>query len=249
VDFVVVGFGLGGLAIVLGLMLGWAAASRDRAALQAALPEGAARDRALARDRRGAGQALLSAGGAVLIATIGALAGGLDDQTGAFFVTTTATVATLGILVWAYLHRSRHPAPPRARRQPQAVLATAPESAPPAAAALLATWEETTDDAERTIAWDPLAAAYGQPEAPSGDDQPAQPEQTEDHRSSDDRDDAGADPAHPLAGAANGSLNGRAEPPDASPQPPTDLGRDRDLEPLAPLTHGTAPAATKLEGE
>jgi hypothetical protein len=116
VDFVVVGLGLGTLAILAGvLMLGWTAGRWERAAARATTPEEAAHDRAVATGRRGAGQAFVGAGVAVLIATIGALAGSLDDQTGAFFVTTTATVAALGLLVWGYLYRTRNQLPPRRR--------------------------------------------------------------------------------------------------------------------------------------
>jgi hypothetical protein len=235
VDFVVVGFGLGGLAIVLGLMLGWSAASRDRAALQAALPEGAARDRALARDRRGAGQALLSAGGAVLVATIGALAGGLDDQTGAFFVTTTATVATLGILVWAYFHRSRHPAPPRARRQPRS-LPAADVMPGPAAALLVADAHEATVPAELPMAWDHLADNRSPDDDPipdereSEDDPEADPERDEEFPASAVLDDDLDEPAQPLAIEANGSLNGREAEHDGSAEP---RGAVDDLVPVA----------------
>jgi hypothetical protein len=116
VDFVVVGLGLGTLAILAGvLLLGWMAGRWERSAARATTPEDAAHDRAMAAGRRGAGQAFVGAGVAVLIATIGALAGSLDDQTGAFFVTTTATVAALGLLVWAHLFRTRNPLPPRRR--------------------------------------------------------------------------------------------------------------------------------------
>jgi hypothetical protein len=114
VDFVVVGLGLGTLAILAGVLtLVWVAGRWERAAARATTPEDAAHDRTVAAGRRGAGQALIGAGVAVLIATIGALAGSLDDQTGAFFVTTTATVAALGLLVWAFLYRTRNPLPPR----------------------------------------------------------------------------------------------------------------------------------------
>lgn len=115
-DFVVVGLGLGTLAILAGVLLfAWVAGRWERAAARATTPEDAAHDKAAAVGRRGAGQAFIGAGVAVLIATIAALAGSLDDQTGAFFVTTTATVAALGLLVWAYLYRTRNPLPPRRR--------------------------------------------------------------------------------------------------------------------------------------
>lgn len=116
VDFVVVGLGLGTLAILTGVLLfSWAAGRWEREAKQAMLPAEVSYDRAMAASRRGAGQAFIGAGVAVLIATVGALAGSLDDQTGAFLVTTAATVAGCGLLVWAYLHRSRNPLPQRPR--------------------------------------------------------------------------------------------------------------------------------------
>jgi hypothetical protein len=241
VDFVVVGFGLGGLAIVLGLMLGWAAASRDRAALRAPFPEVATRDRAIARDRRGAGQALLSAGGAVLVATIGALVGGLDDQTGAFFVTTTATVSALGVLVWAYLHRSRHPRPPRARRQLPS--APAAEIVPTAAASLLvASANEPLGDAESPRVWDFLAERGSPEEASREGDLELEPGHADELPLGDDLDVDLGQPPQSLIGESNNSLNGRAEAPDdAIDHPGTD-------EHLAPVARGTAhPPATPDE--
>jgi hypothetical protein len=51
----------------------------------------------------------------MLLATVAALGGSLDDRTGAFLVTTTATVAAVGILLMGYLQRTRNPVPPRRR--------------------------------------------------------------------------------------------------------------------------------------
>jgi hypothetical protein len=116
VDFVVVGFGLGALAILIGvLMHGWLARRWQRSAARAATEDDRAADLATAAWRRDSGQALLTSGSALLIATVGALAGGLNDRIGAFFVTTTATVAALGLLLWGFLYRARHPAPPPRR--------------------------------------------------------------------------------------------------------------------------------------
>lgn len=132
-----VGFGVGALGMLLGVLLrGWLAGRCERAALRAADPAVAAYERANAAECRGAGQAFLAAGAAVVLATVGGLAGGLDDRGGALLVTTTATVAALGIIVWGFLYRSRHPMPPRPRRP--ASLATGsgpivgPGLAPPA---------------------------------------------------------------------------------------------------------------------
>lgn len=130
-DFVVVGFGLGALAILLGvLMHGWLARRWERIAARAVAPDDRAAALAVAGWRRDAGQALSTAGSALLIATVGALAGGLHDQTGALLITTTATVAALGLLLWGYLYRLRHPAPPERRSR------TAAASLPPASARL-----------------------------------------------------------------------------------------------------------------
>ena len=70
-DFVVVGFGLGALGVLLGVvMLGWLAPRSQRAAARVSAPDDAARRRAVAAEHRGTGQAFLYAGGAVLLATV-----------------------------------------------------------------------------------------------------------------------------------------------------------------------------------
>jgi hypothetical protein len=126
VDFVVVGFGLGALGVLLGVvMLGWLAPRAQRAAARASSPDDAARCQAIAAAHRGTGQALLYSGGVMFLATVAGLAGSLDDRTGAFLVTTTATVAATGILLAGYLQRARNPVPPR-RRTRAAVTASAP---------------------------------------------------------------------------------------------------------------------------
>lgn len=127
VDFVVVGFGLGAAGVLLGVLVtGWLAGRSERAAAAAPSPVAAAHGLAAAAERRGAGQAFLYAGGAVILATVGGLAGGLDDRTGALLIATVVTVGVLGILCWGYLYRARHPMPPRPRRQ----ALRAPDSAP-----------------------------------------------------------------------------------------------------------------------
>src|SRR5215208_7376773 len=83
VDFVVVGFGLGALGVLLGVfMLGWLAPRTQRAAARVSTPDDAARYQAVAADHHGTGQAFLYAGGAMLLATVAGLVGSLDDRTG-----------------------------------------------------------------------------------------------------------------------------------------------------------------------
>jgi hypothetical protein len=121
-DFVVVGLTLGALAILSGVvLLGWETGRWQRSAARADSSAAAARFLAIAADRRSTGEALLYAGAAIILATVGALAGSLDDRTGAFFVVTTVTVAAAGILLRAYLHRTRHPIPATPRRVPRPV--------------------------------------------------------------------------------------------------------------------------------
>jgi hypothetical protein len=134
VDFVVVGFGLGALGVLLGVvMLGWLAPRSQRAATRVSAPDDAARHRALAAERQGTGQACLYAGGAMLLATVAGLAGSLDDRTGAFLVTTTATVAAFGILLVGYLQRMRNPMPARRRTRSVPVASASIVTAPPPA--------------------------------------------------------------------------------------------------------------------
>jgi hypothetical protein len=116
VDFVVVGFGLGALGVLLGVVkLGWLAPRANRAAARGSSADDVARCQAIAAEHRGTGRALLYSGGAMLLATVAALGGSLDDRTGALLVTTTATVAAVGILLSGYLQRVRNPPPPRHR--------------------------------------------------------------------------------------------------------------------------------------
>jgi hypothetical protein len=134
VDFVVVGFGLGALGVLLGVvMLGWLAPRSQQAAARVSAPDDAARHRALAAERHGTGQAFLYAGGAMLLATVAGLVGSLDDRTGAFLVTTTATVAAVGILLVGYLQRARNPMPARRRTRSAPVASASIVTAPPPA--------------------------------------------------------------------------------------------------------------------
>jgi hypothetical protein len=142
------------------VILGGLVAGRcERAVARTADPAVAAYERANAAEYRGAGQAFLAAGGAVALATVGGLAGALDDRTGALLVATTATVAALGILLWGYLYRSRNPMPPRPRRHAAPVAMTGnlatdsalPTASPPMAGPVLARMDDAiapADDGE-----------------------------------------------------------------------------------------------------
>ena len=152
-DFVVVGFGLGALGVLLGVvMLGWLAPRSQQAAARVTAPDDASRHRALAAERHGTGQAFLYAGGAMLLATVAGLVGSLDDRTGAFLVTTTATVAAIGILLVGYLQRTRNPMPVRRRTRSAPVasasIVTAP--APADTPAFLADEPQWVQDPART---------------------------------------------------------------------------------------------------
>ena len=133
-DFVVVGFGLGALGVLLGVvMLGWLAPRSQHAAARVDSPDDAARHRALAVERHGTGQAFLYAGGALLLVTVAGLVSSLDDRTGAFLVTTTATVAAIGIILAGYLQRTRNPMPVRRRTRSAPMTSASFVTAPPPA--------------------------------------------------------------------------------------------------------------------
>jgi hypothetical protein len=132
VDFVVVGFGLGALGVLLGVViLGWLAPRAQRAAALTPSLDDAARCQVIAAEHRGTGRALLYSGSAMLLVTVGALGGSLDDRTGAFLVTTTATVAAVGILLAGYLQRARNPPPPRRRTRTAPAASTSVVTTPP----------------------------------------------------------------------------------------------------------------------
>jgi len=133
VDFVVVGFGLGALGVLLGvIMLGWLAPRSQRAAARVSSQVDAARCQAIAAEHRGTGQALLYSGGAMLLVTVAALGGSLDDRTGALLVATTATVASVGILLAGHLQRTRNPVPPRSRTRSAPAASASIVTIPPA---------------------------------------------------------------------------------------------------------------------
>ncbi len=220
-DFVVVGFGLGALGILLGVILRGPLAGRcDRTAARATEPAVTAYERASAADCRGAGEAFLAAGSVVVLATVGGLAGALNDRTGALLVATTATMAALGIILWGYLYRSRNPMPPRPRQQKSlAMMAGATGASFALAAAERPAGAAEADSFEQT----PIVEIRGTPgdaeedsKAPAGEtDDPVHAESalamdnSEAEASSDVGAAASADESRPNVGAAaNGRLAG-----------------------------------------
>ena len=176
-DFVVVGFGLGALGVLLGVVMqGWLAPRAERARARAASQDAAAHDLAVAAEHRATGQAFLYAGAAILLATVGGLAGALDDRTGALLVTTTATVAVIGILLAGYFQRVRQPVPRRRGSAP--VVESSPLSADPpvkpsivltAAPAAVEASGMPPDDGDVRVDPVPVARTVPETEAVTGD--------------------------------------------------------------------------------
>ena len=105
----------------------------------------------------------------MLLATVAALGGSLDDRTGAFLVTTTATVAAIGILLMGYLQRTRNPVPPRRRThstpEASASLVTTPPVDTPSFLGDDAPWVEDAVPAASAI-----EESHTDPEIPSTGD-------------------------------------------------------------------------------
>jgi hypothetical protein len=121
VDFVVVGLGVGALAILLGLTIRevgsrWWSIQPD-APLSS--PE-QARRLAIGRAGRSGGTVLSLAGTFILIATIAAIALNLPDRTGAIVVMAVVTIAVLGTVVWGAVYARRsHPRSAHRTRRPR----------------------------------------------------------------------------------------------------------------------------------
>jgi hypothetical protein len=131
VDFVVVGFGIGALGVVLGFLV------RDVGPWLRRVPRGGglgrgdvARRVAWARACRAGGSVLALAGGAVCAVALLALLGGAGDRAGLVAVLVALGLALLAMLAWAGAYVRRNPRPRRAA--PRAPESTWP--APPAAA-------------------------------------------------------------------------------------------------------------------
>ena len=114
-DFVVVGFGLGALGVLLGLLLRdvgpWWRRARPEQALEASE---LIRRVAWGRGCRAAGRTLALAGGALCLMPVVALIAGLSDRLGAILVLAVLALATGGVVAWSatYAHRY-HPRPLR----------------------------------------------------------------------------------------------------------------------------------------
>lgn len=166
-DFVVVGLGVGALAILLGLTSReagsrWWPLRRD----QPVSATERARRLAIGRAGRAGGLVLCLAGGAIVVATIIALGLSLSDQAGAILVMATISAAVLGGVAWASLYVARyHPRPlPRApSRRP------APESWPDDASPALAGTMEAGPAREGggLAPVGELSAADGEPDEPA----------------------------------------------------------------------------------
>ncbi|HEU0114760.1 MAG TPA: hypothetical protein VFQ80_08785 [Thermomicrobiales bacterium] len=108
-DFVVVGFGIGSICILAGLVLrdapGWWARRPGRR------PE--ADDLRTARLGRALGNVILVGGIALAVVTLAALFTGLSDGAGALLVASAVTVVAIGLVAWAMRWRRRYPPPSR----------------------------------------------------------------------------------------------------------------------------------------
>jgi hypothetical protein len=116
VDFVVVGLGVGALAVLLGLIIRdsggrWWSIRGDRALP----PAEADRRLAIGRACRAGGLVLGVAGGVILAVTATALVLGFSDRVGAILVMAAVAATVLGGVAWALLYTHRHHPRPRSR--------------------------------------------------------------------------------------------------------------------------------------
>ena len=110
-DFVVVGFGLGGLSVLLGLglrdLMPWfwrVRAERER------IPSEVARRVARGRGSRAGGLVVALSGGAICFVTLLLLLAGVGDRTGLLIVSATVTFGALTAAGWLYAYiRFAHP--------------------------------------------------------------------------------------------------------------------------------------------
>lgn len=170
-DFVVVGLGVGALALLLGLTIRelgsrWWSIRPDE---PLSAPD-QARRLAIGRVSRAGGVVLGLAGGLILIATVAAIALGLPDRTGAIVVMAVVTVAVLGTVAWGavYAHRY-HPRGSRPRR-PQAGREPLPDQRPSLAGTIDAAFGDADDARERGEGEDERSDEDALEAPPSGPD-------------------------------------------------------------------------------
>lgn len=149
-DFVVVGLGVGALALLLGLSIRelgsrWWSIRPDE---PLSTPD-QARRLAIGRVSRAGGGVLSLAGGLILIATVAAIALGLPDRTGAIVVMAVVTIAVLGTVAWGAVYARRyHPRGSRPRRS-LAAREPLPDQRPSLAGTIDAAFGETDDSREQ----------------------------------------------------------------------------------------------------
>ena len=218
-DFVVVGLGVGALAILLGLTSReagprWWPLRRD----QPLAPAEQARRLAIGRAGRAGGLVLCLAGGAIVVATIIALGLNFSDQAGAILVMATISVTVFAGVAWGALYVARyHPRPlPRTpgRR-------TAPESRPDEVSSPLPGATDATVTPQ-TIWPGAASAAADELEGPVTAEPPAD-----------------AVPVIAEADIADG--DGPGVPAEPSPVTTGDQPTIEPVEPLKPVVNGEAP--------
>jgi hypothetical protein len=146
VDFVVVGFGIGSVCILAGLVLRDAPGWWTRCPRRQPPTDDALR---AARLCRALGNVLLVCGLALALVTLAALFTGLSDSVGALLVASAVTVVAIGVAAWAYRWRRRFP-PPR-RQMAAAALVAAPAPLAVAIEQALALERAAATENEETI--------------------------------------------------------------------------------------------------
>lgn len=229
VDFVVVGFGLGALGILLGIALRDGGSWWWRPRPDRSVPGGEVTRRVgWGRACRAGGRLLALGGGAICAATLLALALGLADRTGAALVLAVVLVAFGAVLAWSALYTQRfHPRPPRTRIAARTATATAVPSAgdamPPVTnhGAILG-WPDTLPS--EAIAPHPLAV---RPHPMATTATPAAAMEVPIGEAATDRDDTAAD-----ARASSRPAAASTEPDASAPSAPTDGGAATDPGPV-----------------
>lgn len=245
-DFVVVGLGVGALAVLLGLTI------RELGSRWWSLAPGVplsspdqVRRLAIGRVSRAGGSVLSLAGVLILIATIVAIGLGLPDRTGAIVVMAVVTVAVLGTVAWGAIYAFRHH-PPAARpaRRPRPPAEAIPDQPPSLAGTIDATF--ANDDRLPAADHDPgdhVDDAAPGPEAPVAALAVANPPETI----------AAPTPASATATIGRETPTGAQDSattrgaPDTPPSPAGPTGPDGPVDGRAPaaMANGQAEAAPK----